>query len=197
MVVHWAFIHGRDITMGAGGFSVPSSDLGSVFLDARGAVYYLSLLTMVVVVWGTRNLIASNFGRTLLCLSEQEFIAPCLGINVFGCKVIVFALSGFIAGLAGGLYAITLKYVEPESFHITQMIIHFCMIAIGGLGSLIGSILGAMVLTLLPEALRAFKGLQEIFLGILLLGCIVFFPGGLKGLIERLIPQFKERRHGV
>jgi branched-chain amino acid transport system permease protein len=195
LIVHWSFIHLRWITGGASGFSVPAPNFGPVPLSSTMAIYYLALVTMLAVMWLVRNLVASGFGRALLCLAEQEVIAPSVGINVFRTKVAVFALSGAIAGLAGGLHAVTLRYVDPQNFWLLQLVIQLCMVALGGVSSLLGSVLGASLITLLLEALRAFKGLWEFAVGALLLCTIIFFPRGLAGLVEDRLPALRERRH--
>ena len=196
LIVHWSFIHLRGITGGGSGFSVPAPNFGPIPLSSMHGTYYLSLLTMIAALWVVRNLVASSFGRSLLCLAEQEIIAPGLGINVYRTKVTVFALSGLLAGLAGGLHAVTLRYIDPQNFWLLQLVIHLCMVALGGVASLLGSILGASLLSIMLEALRAFAGLWEIAVGALLLSTIIFFPRGLAGLVERLLPGWRERRHG-
>jgi branched-chain amino acid transport system permease protein len=143
-----------------------------------------------------RNLIASSYGRALLCMSEQPHAAPSLGINLFRLKVSVFALAGAVAGLAGGLHAVTLGYVDPMNYYLPQLVVQLSMVAVGGISSLLGSVLGALLITLGLEALREFKGLWEVAVGVLLLATIVFFPRGIAGFVERRMPGLRERRHG-
>ena len=195
LIVHWSFLHARFLTGGASGFSVPHPNYGGLPIPNIQATYYLSLLTLLGAMWIVRNLVASGFGRSLLCIAEQELVAPSLGINVYATKITVFALSGLLAGFAGGLHAVTLQFIDPQSFWLLQLVIQLCMVALGGLASLLGSVLGASVMTLLIEVLRAFKGLWEFAIGAILLVTIVFFPRGLAGLLERFFPSLRERRH--
>ena len=196
LIVHWSFLHLGGLTGGASGFSVPAPNFGSIPVTSTQGTYYLSLVTMLFAMWIARNLVASSFGRSLLCLSEQEIIASGLGINVFWTKLTVFALSGLLAGLAGGLHAVTLRFVDPQNFWLLQLVIQLCMVALGGVASLLGSVLGASALSIMLEALRAFVGLWEFAVGALLLSTIIFFPRGLAGLVEHFLPGLRERRHG-
>lgn len=195
LIVHWSFLHARFLTGGASGFSVPHPNYFGLPIPNVQATYYLSLLTLLGAMWVVRNLVASGFGRSLLCVAEQELVAPALGINVFTTKVAVFAVSGLLAGLAGGLHAVTLQFIDPQNFWLLQLVVQLCMVALGGVASLLGSVLGASVMTLLIEVLRAFKGLWEFAIGGILLLTIVFFPRGLAGLVEHFFPGLRERRH--
>ncbi len=195
LIVHWCFIHLRFLSGGASGFSVPPPSFGPIPISDTMGTYYLSLVTMLITMWIARNIVASSFGRTWLCLAEQELIAPGLGINVFYNKVIVFALSGLLCGLAGGLHGVTLRFIDPQNYWLLQLVIHLCMVALGGVSSLLGSIMGAGLLSIMLEVLRAFKGLWEFAVGALLLFVIVFFPRGLSGMVDNLFPALRERRH--
>ena len=195
LIVHWSFLHARFLTGGASGFSVPHPNYFGLPIPNTQATYYLSLLTLLGALWVVRNLVASGFGRSLLCLAEQELVAPALGINVFATKIAVFAVSGLLAGLAGGLHAITLQFIDPQNFWLLQLVVQLCMVALGGVASVLGSVLGASIMTLLIEVLRAFKGLWEFAIGAILLLTIVFFPRGLAGLVEHFFPSLRERRH--
>ena len=103
----------------------------------------------------------------------------------------VFAISSFYAGIGGALYAVTLGFVVPDGYGMSLLVIQFSMVVIGGLISMYGSILGAIILTTLPELLRGFQSLQEIIFGVLLMVFAVLMPSGLSGLGRRLgiLPQ--------
>src|SRR4029077_4801323 len=115
----------------------------------------------------------------------------CNGISIARTKGLVFALSAFYAGIGGALYAVTLGFIVPDAFGMSQLVIHFSIVGIGGLISMFGSVLGAVMLTTLPELLRGFQSLQEIFFGVLLMIFIIFMPAGLAGLAKRkgLLPD--------
>jgi len=196
LIVHWSFVHLRWVTGGASGFFVPTPNFGALPIERSHGVYFLSVLAMLLAVWVTRNLVASSFGRSLLCLAEREIIAPGFGINVFRTKVTVYTLSGLFAGFAGGLQAINLQFVDPENYWLLQVVNQLLMVALGGVGSILGSILGASFITVLIEALRIFKSLWEFAIGALLLITIIFFPRGLAGILENWFPSIREKRHG-
>jgi branched-chain amino acid transport system ATP-binding protein/branched-chain amino acid transport system permease protein len=176
---HWVFLHGGSITAGAGGLVFRRPDFSVFGLAAATGMFLISLLMLTATLWWTSRLVASSFGRRSLCISEQEMIAPSLGIDVVRHKFKVFLVSGSIAGASGALFAGLLGLVDPESFNFGQMILQFMMVVLGGLGSIVGSIIGAVVVTGLFEGLRAFKGLHEIALGSALLAVILFSPRGL------------------
>jgi ABC-type branched-subunit amino acid transport system permease subunit len=197
LIVNWAFVHMHQLTQGAGASGFPVGFTPQVPGLTKGqAIFYLDLAAMLATLWLLRNLIASSYGRALLCMSEQPHAAPSLGINLFRLKVSVFALAGAVAGLAGGLHAVTLGYVDPMNYYLPQLVVQLSMVAVGGISSLLGSVLGALLITLGLEALREFKGLWEVAVGVLLLATIVFFPRGIAGFVERRMPGLRERRHG-
>ena len=106
-----------------------------------------------------------------------------------------FALSSFYAGAAGALYSALLGFVSPEGFDLFQMIIHKAMIVVGGLGSVVGSVLGASLLVYLMELLREFKSTQEIVFGALLVAFMLFQPNGLVVFMKRWLPGWEEPLH--
>lgn len=193
---HWIFLHGGPITAGASGLAMPRPDFGAFGTDASTGMYLLSLAVAVATVWLVARLIASPFGRASLCVAEQEIIAPTMGIDVAGHKLRVFCVSGAIAGVAGALLSGVLGLVDPESFNLAQVIVHFMMVVLGGLGSIVGSIAGAAVVSVLVEAMRAFKGLHEIALGAALLAVILLAPRGLYRLVAQRWGALAEARSG-
>src|SRR5262249_38697934 len=103
--------------------------------------------------------------------------------------------SSFYAGVAGALYSGLLGYMSPEGFDLFQMIIQKAMIVVGGLGSIVGSVLGAALLVYIMEFLREFKSTQEIVFGVLLVGFMVFQPNGLVVFMKRWLPGWEEPLH--
>ncbi len=93
---------------------------------------------------------------------DSDIAAASLGIDILRTKAIAFAISGFYAGVAGGLYSAVLDYVAPENYDLLQMVLQKAMIVVGGLGSVVGSVLGATLLVVLYEATRDFQSLEEI-----------------------------------
>jgi branched-chain amino acid transport system permease protein len=119
-----------------------------------------------------------------VAVRDSEVAAEALAIDLARHKAIAFSLSALYAGVAGGLYSALLSFVAPEGFDLFQMVVQFSMVVVGGLGSVWGSVLGAGLLVGLQEALRAFKGAQEIAFGLVLMACIIFLPDGLISLVK-------------
>src|SRR3546814_3791700 len=147
-------------------FRSPASLFGAA-LNETGK-YYVFLAVLALGMAATLHLLKSRIGRAFVAIRNNEPAAASLGIAVARSKVLAFAWSGLIAGLAGGLYALLNGRISPDTFGLAQMLMHFAIVMIGGLGSMAGSILGAVLLTGAPELLRNFPGLEEIVFSLLL-----------------------------
>jgi len=191
-LMRWVYVHADTVTFGSGGFNVPAITFFNAHIGDKGK-YYLFLATVVIGVGATSLLLRSRFGRAFVAVRNNELAAASLGINVNRTKVIAFAWSGLITGLAGALYAALNGRVTPDTFGISQMLMHFAIVMIGGLGSLAGSIIGAVLLTGLPELLRNFPGLEEIVFSLLLILVLFLMPKGVGGFLAGHIPWLRER----
>jgi branched-chain amino acid transport system permease protein len=112
--------------------------------------------------------------------------AGCLGIRVAKYKVIAFGLSAFYVAVAGALYAFLVHYINPESFNVNLSIMFLAMIVIGGLGTIAGSILGAIFYVAIPEIFRGIKDAPGLIFGLSLIVAMVLMPRGLAGLWRRM-----------
>ena len=128
----------------------------------------------------------------MIAVRDSEVAAEALGVDLARTKTLAFAMSAFYAGTAGGLYSATLNFVAPEGFDLFQMVVHFSMVVVGGLGSVWGAVLGAGLLVGVQEVLRAFKSAQEIAFGLVLMTAIIFLPDGLISLLRRRVPGWEE-----
>lgn len=113
--------------------------------------FWLAVLTVVL----TRSLIESRYGRAMISIKEDEIAAESSGLNVKKYKVLAFVFAAFFAGIAGGLYAHYMGILEPKTFRFDKSIEILVMVVLGGMGSIKGSVIAAIVLTILPEALRS------------------------------------------
>ncbi len=184
-LTQWILFHWDTVTFGAGGFKIPPLDFRPLPVTNAQGVYYLSLIVaglLIAVAWNT---VRSGIGRAFVAIRDSEVAAEALAIDLARYKTMAFAMSALYAGLAGGLFSAALNFVAPEGFDLFQMVVHFSMAVVGGLGSVWGSILGAGLLIGLQEVLRAFKGAQELAFGLLLMLCIIFLPDGLISLLRR------------
>jgi branched-chain amino acid transport system permease protein len=188
----WVLLNWEGVTFGAGGFKLPPVSFRWLGLPSSLGVYYLALLVTATLVAAAWNVVRSRIGRAFVAVRDSEVAADALGIDLARYKTIAFGLSAFYAGAAGGLHTAALNFVAPEGFDVFQMVIHFSMVVVGGLGSVWGSVLGAGLLVGFQEILRGFKGAQEIGFGLLLIVCIVFLPDGLISLFKRRVRGWEE-----
>lgn len=180
IIIYIAFNEAIDLTGGPSGLSgIPNLSLGRLIFDSDLKSYYLiwtfTLATMLLSI----NLSHSRIGRALRAIHDSEVAARVMGVNARLLKVQIFSLSAAISAIAGSLYAHTMTFVSPASFGFNFSIELLTMVVIGGLGSIYGSFLGAALLTLLPEMLRAFQDYDIVIYGLLLILMTMFMPGGL------------------
>jgi branched-chain amino acid transport system permease protein len=191
-LLRWCYVHLDALTYGAGGFTLPPMTALGGPLSDRGK-YYVFLVCVAIGVGTTSLLLRSRFGRAFAAVRNNEQAAASLGIDLRRTKVLAFAWSGLIVGLGGALFAVLNGRVSPESFGLAQVLFHFAIIMIGGLGSLVGSVVGAVLLTGAPELLRNFPGSEEIVFSLLLIAVLFFLPRGIGGLIADHVPFLRER----
>lgn len=163
-----------DAVGGARGF------LGMDRLTTLPWVFFWTFLT----VWIIRNFIYSNYGRGMLSIREDETACALMGVNTREVKILAFTISSFFAGIAGGLFAHLLQYINPRMFDILKSTDILIMVYLGGIGSIAGSILGATVYTLLLEILRPLEVWRMVLMPLLLIFVMLFRPKGIMGMRE-------------
>jgi branched-chain amino acid transport system permease protein len=191
----WVLWHWQSVTFGAGGFRVPPPDFGWIPVKQDYGIYFVSWALTLGLLLFTCRIMRSRIGRAFVAMRDGEIAAQSLGIDLLTYKAMAFALSSFYAGVAGALYSGLLGFVSPEAFDLFQMIIQKAMIVVGGLGSVVGSVLGAALLVYVMEVLREFKSTQEIVFGALLIAFMVFQPHGLVVFMKRWLPGWEEPLH--
>jgi branched-chain amino acid transport system permease protein len=183
-----------EITGGPDGIvGVPSPVILGV--SFRSPALYLVLVGLGVgfTLLFTYLLVNSYHGRALRAIRDHEITAQVMGINSPAYKVAIFALAAALAGLAGSLFAHYIQHINFESFGLHTSILIVCMVVLGGMGSILGSVLGAIILTILPETLRQFQAYQDLIYGGLLVALLVLRPQGLLGKVK-LSLKFLERK---
>jgi len=175
----------RSLTGGGGGLALNAPSIAGYEIDATG-LYYLTLAFLTVGLIGAWNVSRGRTGRALLVIRESEIAAGSLGIHAARYKVTVFAISAFYAAIAGGLFAYLVRYINPESFSVGLSISFLSMVVIGGLGTIGGSVVGAIFYVIVPELLRGIKDAPGLVFGLLLVVVMVFMPQGLWGMLRRL-----------
>ncbi len=138
-------------------------------LSSAHLYYYLFLVFTLATVFIAYRLEDSRIGRAWIAIREDEVAAAAMGINTRNVKLLAFAMGAVFGGLAGGLFAAFQGFISPESFSLWESILILCMIVLGGMGHIPGVILGALLLTVLPEALRYLGDWQRLALGKVLL----------------------------
>ncbi|GAB7389352.1 branched-chain amino acid ABC transporter permease [Bacillaceae bacterium] len=178
----------------AGGISGgPSGIIGierpSIFgfvLDTETRYFYLIAVFTIVCYVFCRNLLQSRVGRAILAVRDDEVAARAVGISPFYMKLLSFAISAGFAGIAGSLYASLNLFVSPETFTIDLSLILLAALMIGGVGSNVGALLGALFITLVPEFLQKYGDLELLFYGITIILVIIYFPKGIAGGLDYL-----------
>jgi branched-chain amino acid transport system permease protein len=140
-------------------------------------IFLIAVLTIVIVY----NIVNSAFGRALISIREDELAAEAMGVNTTRYKVMAFVISSALAGAGGVLAAHFDGYLNPKSFEFIKSFEILIMIILGGLGSIVGSVLGAIVLTIMPEALRGFAQYRMVIYSLLLIILMITRPQGLLG----------------
>lgn len=176
----------RGLTGGGGGMELKPATLGPVSLGSGTAMYFVVLVFVVLGTWTAANIARGRTGRALSIIRTSEIAAGSLAISTPRFKIVAFALSAFYAGLAGGLYAYVVRYLNPESFGTGLSISFLSMVVIGGLGTVGGSLLGAVFYVVVPELFRDFKDAPGLVFGLSLILVMIFLPEGLWGLRRRI-----------
>ncbi len=174
-------------TGGPDGMAVPAMGLFGFELNSDKPWYWVVALMLSLSVWASLNLIDSPFGRALRALHGSEVASQGVGVDVVRYKVAIFVLSAVFASLMGSVTAHYVGFVSPnvaDFFHSIELV---TMVVIGGMASVYGSLVGAVLLTALPQALATFEGWETVVFGCILMGCMIFMP---KGLVPTLAAKF-------
>ncbi|MDR0259900.1 MAG: branched-chain amino acid ABC transporter permease [Comamonas sp.] len=198
-IAHFLFAN-LAITGGTAGISMPPAQLFGIELDTSFRLYWLIVPVTVFMLIGAANLFRTHIGRAFIAIRDRDISAEVLGIPLLRYKLLSFGLSSFYAGVAGGLWAYFFRVVTPESFPLLMSIFFLAAIIVGGMGSILGGILGAVFMTMVPELLKLIVDLlpggseYTVFLspvrtmvfGLLIIAFLVFEPLGLAEMWRRV-----------
>ncbi len=162
--------------------SILRPDWGFVSFRSDRAFYVYTLLWAIPVIASAHWLLHSRWGRAFKAIRENEMRAEALGVSLRNYKLMAFAIGAAFAGIGGALFAPLLGYIDPSAFYIERSILFLMMVVIGGLGRFEGPFIGALVVVVLPEMLRASEGLYLIIFAISIMIMMMFMPKGLIGL---------------
>jgi branched-chain amino acid transport system permease protein len=183
----------HNLTGGPSGLhGIPSLALGGFALDTPRRLYLLIWIILGVILALSANLMNSRTGRAIRALHDSEAGAESLGVDTFRMKLKIFVWSALYASLAGSLYAHTLNFIAPSSFGFMFSIKLVTMVVLGGMASIWGSLLGAGVLTVLPEMLTVFHDFEAVIFGAILMVVMIFLP---RGLVRGIMDLYEFRRY--
>lgn len=185
LIINWI-----DVTRGPNGIGVPEIDLLGHPLTRSTLFLFVAAVT-AVMIWLAWNIRRTFLGRAFMAVRDSSIAAQSMGVPVSAYKTFAFAISAFYGGIGGGLFAAVSGFINPEAFTFFVSINYVTMNVVGGIGTLAGPIIGAVLLTILPEMLRGFSEYKEFLTGIILLFCMVLMPTGLTGLGQRLLGRLR------
>ncbi len=176
-----------DITGGPDGTSVPAFGFGAWRITRIGEWYWVVGGALLLTVWLSLNVIDSAVGRALRALHGSEIAAATIGIDTTRYKVRIFVVSAVIASIAGSLFAHAERFVTPIEAGFLRSIEFVTMVVLGGMASTFGAVVGAAILTALPQALAGFHDYKHLALGGILIGVMIFMPRGLVPTLAELL----------
>ena len=210
VIGHWQFFGGRT------GIQAPPLDIGipqlnaSFILQTDAQKYYLILVVAILMVIAARNIMKTRVGRSFVAIRDSDIAAEVIGTNLTIYKTLAFAISAFYAGIAGGLFGFVLGFFDPFTFNMILSIIFLVMVVVGGLGSIAGPIMGAVLITYLQYSLlknvaevpvlgdflvtvssrwfsvMGLENINSIVLGLIMIGIVIFEPLGMYGIWIRI-----------
>jgi branched-chain amino acid transport system permease protein len=192
-LMRWVYIRWEPVTGGSMGIALPEPTLLGLAIGAESRKFYVFLALVVLCVIATDRVLRSRFGRAFVAIRGNEEAAKAMGIPTDRYITLGFAWGGGIVGIGGAMYAALIGHLTPIAFDLTELILQFAIIMVGGLGSLPGSVIGAIVITAAPEFFRDFPGFQELAFGLLIVLILLFLPKGLASLLARAHPVFQDR----
>jgi branched-chain amino acid transport system permease protein len=205
-IVEHVIYHWESLTMSDKGIKLPTPTLLGYDLGRYESFYYVILVLAMMAAVFTKNLAMSRTGRAFVAIRDRDIAAEIIGIHLAKYKIISFIIASFLAGIAGALYAYLLGLISPDYFVFSQSILYVAMIIVGGLGTVLGSILGAVFMVLLPEVINTISsplasaypalatrigGISVTVYGLIIILFLVFEPNGLVGIWIRIKRYWK------
>ncbi|WP_333905598.1 branched-chain amino acid ABC transporter permease [Delftia acidovorans] len=198
-IAHFLFANLK-LTGGTAGLTLQPATVFGVALDTSFRLYWVIVPVTLLMLLGAANLFRTRIGRAFIAIRDRDISAEVLGIPLLRYKLLSFGLSSFYAGVAGGLWAYFFRVVTPESFPLLMSIFFLAAIIVGGMGSILGGILGAVFMTMVPELLKLIVDLlpggselavflspvRTMVFGLLIIVFLVFEPQGLAEMWRRL-----------
>lgn len=193
-VIILVLINMRSLTRGPGGLrGIPPISIGGFELVSDVSQYYFAVILVAILLWLKSKLVKSHVGLALRAVMDGEVASEACGVNVAYYRVFAFGISAMYAGIGGGVLAHFLNYISPYSFQSPESFALLGMLVVGGIGTLAGPIIGSIIMTLLPEYLRAFADFRLIINAVLTIVLLIKVPGGIVGLFKSLAGRIGRR----
>ena len=202
VVIEFVVITWSGLTGGVRGLYVPTLTVFGHELDTDEKMYFFLTSVTALMVIMAKNIVRTRVGRAFAAIRDRDVAAEVIGVDLTYYKVTAFALGAFFAGVAGGMYAYLMAYIHPEHFTLLLSIEYLTMVIVGGLGSILGSIFGAVFIVIIPEFIKmGAQGLESMipalegkydqewniaFFGLLIMLFLIFEPGGLNAIWGRV-----------
>jgi len=192
LIVYEIAVQWQAVTQGYMGISgIPPLGIGRFTVTSDRAILVLLIAFALIGVLAAGGIRRSRLGRAFVAIAGSEDAARALGIDVARYKLIAFLISAFYAAVAGSLFVHAVGFVSPEVYGLHMVVLAFTMLYVGGIGTIAGAALGALVIALLPETVRRFSEYQDLAYGAVLILILIYAPGGLASL-SRLWSTRKE-----
>lgn len=172
--------------MGLAGVGQPAMLASASPLEAKRFYYFVVLGITACILYVAYRFAYSNMGRAAVAIRENRYVAQSIGVSPFATALLAFVLSACLAGLGGGFYAHYISYVGPEVFSFAFTASMIIMVLMGGKGTLLGPLLGALLVTVLQEYLREVQELRLTLFGLIVIGVVLFMPKGLLGSLKAI-----------
>jgi branched-chain amino acid transport system permease protein len=183
LIAYEVAVQWQSVTQGYMGISgIPPIGIGPFAVTSDRAILVCLIAIAALGVAAAAGIRHSRLGRALVAIAGSEEAARALGIDVARYKVVAFLISAFYAALAGSLFVHAVGFVSPEVFGLHMVVLAFTMLYVGGIGTVAGAALGALMIALLPETVRRFSEYQDLAYGALLILILIYAPGGLASL---------------
>jgi branched-chain amino acid transport system permease protein len=196
IIILWIISYWTPVTGGFAGMKVGPASIGSLILKSQTSEFFLILIITIIAIFAAKNLVRTRVGRAFVAIRDNDLAAEVMGINLFRYKLTAFFIGCFFAGIAGALMAHYSRSVNPDSFSFENSILYIGMIIIGGLGTTIGPIFGAIFISLLqalitkylsPALQSAFphlpggltSGIAPTLFGLIIILFLIFEPRGM------------------
>ncbi|MGA2330918.1 MAG: branched-chain amino acid ABC transporter permease [Syntrophales bacterium] len=208
IIIEYVLVHWESLTKGTMGITLPRPNIFGVELESDRSFFFLIFCCLIVMIWFAVNLMRTKYGRAFIAIRDNDRAAEGMGIPLFRYKLLSFGISSFYAGFAGAIWAYYMVSITSEPFTLGLSVEYIAMVIIGGLGSISGSIYGAIFITFLNELLRWLTGimmnigvltesglnvapLREFFFGTSIVLFILFEPRGLAEVWRIIRSNFK------